>query len=142
MTCQEITMVVRTYQVCALTMFAQSQHFRVIVFEHKLDMSIVYGNYFQKQYYTVRMFALVSIIIIYTRITMVGQHSDIREQIDYLGTSKMAISWLFSKHSIYVGLYIYHIYVVVAAVVLTKKPRLTQNVVKLVSIVVLIKHPR
>ena len=47
MTCPEITMVVRTYQVCALTMFAPSQHFRVIVLEHKPDMSI-YGNYFQK----------------------------------------------------------------------------------------------
>ena len=40
-------MVVRTYQVCALTMFALSQHFIVIVLEHKPDMSI-YGNYFQK----------------------------------------------------------------------------------------------
>ena len=47
MTCLEITMVVRTYQVCALTMFALSQNFRVIVLEYKLDMSI-YGNYFQK----------------------------------------------------------------------------------------------
>ena len=46
MTCPEITMVVRTYQVCALTMFALSQYFRVVVSEHKPDMSI-YGNYFQ-----------------------------------------------------------------------------------------------
>ena len=37
MTCPEITMVVRTYQVCALTMFALSQNFRVIVLEHKPD---------------------------------------------------------------------------------------------------------
>ena len=55
MTCPEITMVVRTYQVCALT--------------------------------------------------MVGQYSEIREHlqtfnVDYLGTSKMDISWLCSKHSI------------------------------------------
>ena len=47
MTCPEITMVVRTYQVCALTMFPLSQYFRVVVSEHKPDMSI-YGNYFQK----------------------------------------------------------------------------------------------
>ena len=46
MICPEIIMVVRTYQVCALTMFALSQNFRVIVY-HKPDMSI-YGNYFQK----------------------------------------------------------------------------------------------
>ena len=47
MICPEITMVVRTYQVCALTMFALSQNFRVIILEHKPDMSI-FGNYFQK----------------------------------------------------------------------------------------------
>ena len=47
MTCPEITMVVRTYQVCALTMFALSQNFIVVVLEHKLDMS-TYVNYFQK----------------------------------------------------------------------------------------------
>ena len=47
MTCPEITMVVRTYQVCAITMFALSQNFAVVVLGHKLDMSI-YGNYFQK----------------------------------------------------------------------------------------------
>ena len=47
MTCLEITMVVRTYQVCALTMFALNQNFRVVVLQHKLHMSI-YGNYFQK----------------------------------------------------------------------------------------------
>ena len=46
MTCPEITMADRTYQVCALTMFALSQNFRVVVLEHKHDMSI-YGNYFQ-----------------------------------------------------------------------------------------------
>ena len=40
-------MVVRTYQVCALTMIALSQNFRVVVLEHKLSMSI-YVNYFQK----------------------------------------------------------------------------------------------
>ena len=45
MTCPENTMVVRTYQVCALTMFALSQNFRVIVLEHKPS---IYGNYFQK----------------------------------------------------------------------------------------------
>ena len=33
MTCPEITMVVRTYQVCALTMFALSLNFRVVVSE-------------------------------------------------------------------------------------------------------------
>ena len=48
------------------------------------------------------MFALVSII--YPRITMVDQYSDIREHlqtfnVDYLGTSKMDISWLCSEHS-------------------------------------------
>ena len=32
-------------QVCALTMFALSQNFRVIVLEHKPS---IYGNYFQK----------------------------------------------------------------------------------------------
>ena len=47
MICPEITMVVRTYQVCALAMFALSQNFTVVVLEHKYDMSI-YGNYFQK----------------------------------------------------------------------------------------------
>ena len=50
------------------------------------------------------MFALVSII--YPRIAMVGQYSDIREHlqtfnVDYLGTSKMDISWLCSEHSNY-----------------------------------------
>ena len=55
MICPEITMVFRTYQICALTMFALSQKFRVIVLEHKPDMSI-YGNYFQKTtLYTVRL---------------------------------------------------------------------------------------
>ena len=49
------------------------------------------------------MFALVSII--YPRITMIGQYSDIREQlhtfnVDYLGTSKIDISWLCSKDPI------------------------------------------
>ena len=80
--CPEMTMVVRTYHVCALTMFFLSQNFTVVVLEHKPDMSI-YGNYFQKlgpTLYTVRlqlyksctmMFTLVSII--YPRITMVGQ---------------------------------------------------------------------
>ena len=47
MICPEITMVVRTYHVCALTMFAPSGRFRVVMLEHKPDMSI-YGNYFQK----------------------------------------------------------------------------------------------
>ena len=47
MICPEITMVVRTYHVCALTMFALSGRFRVVVLEHKPDMSM-YGNYFQK----------------------------------------------------------------------------------------------
>ena len=37
MTCPEITMVVRTYQVCGLTMFALSKNVRVVVLEHKLD---------------------------------------------------------------------------------------------------------
>ena len=110
MTCPEMTMVVRTYQVCALTMFALSQSFRVVVLEHKLDMSI-YGNHFQKLHYVklqlyksfTMMLALVSII--YPRITMVDQYSDIREHsqtfnVDYLGTSNMDISWLCSKHSI------------------------------------------
>ena len=46
MICPEITMADWTYQVCALTMFAQSQHFIVVVLEHKHDMSIS-GNYFQ-----------------------------------------------------------------------------------------------
>ena len=41
MTCPENTMVVRTYQVCALTMFALSQNFRMIVLEHKPS---IYGN--------------------------------------------------------------------------------------------------
>ena len=50
MTCLEITMVVRTYQVCALTMFALSKNVRVVVLEHKLDMSI-HGNYFQKLHF-------------------------------------------------------------------------------------------
>ena len=104
MICPEITMADRTYQVCALTMFAQSQHFIVVVLEHKHDMSIS-GNYFQNTtLYTVKlqlyksctmMFALVSII--YPRITMVDQYSDMREHlqtfnVDYLGTSKMDIS--------------------------------------------------
>ena len=47
MTYPEITMVVLTYQVCALMMFALSQNLTVVVLEHKPDMSI-YGNYFQK----------------------------------------------------------------------------------------------
>ena len=106
MICPEITMVVRTYQVCALTMFVMSQHFIVIVLEHKHEVSI-YGNYFQKLHCIrlgnssinhvgpTMMFALVSII--YPRITMVNQYTDIREHlqifnIDYLGTSKMDIS--------------------------------------------------
>ena len=47
-------------------------------------------------------FTLVSII--YPRITTVGQYSEIKEQlqtfnVDYLGTSKIDISWLCSKHS-------------------------------------------
>ena len=46
MICPEITTAGRTYLVCALTMFAQSQHFIVDVLEHKHDMSIS-GNYFQ-----------------------------------------------------------------------------------------------
>ena len=98
-------MVVRTYQVCALTIFALSQNFIVVVLEHKRDMS-TYDNFFSQKttLNTVRlqfyksckmMFALVSII--YPRITMVGQYSDIREHlqtfnVDYLGTSKMDIS--------------------------------------------------
>ena len=49
MICPEVIIVVRTYQVCALTIFALSQNFSVIVLEHKPDMSI-YGNYFQKLY--------------------------------------------------------------------------------------------
>ena len=110
MTCPEMRlsiMVVRTYQVCALTMFALSQNFRVIVLEHKPDKIVsIYGNYFRKlhciqyrlQLYKscTMMFALVSII--YPRITMVGQYSqsEIREHlqtfnVDYLGTSKMDI---------------------------------------------------
>ena len=104
MICPEITMADRTYQVCALTMFAQCKHFTVVVLEHKHDMSIS-GNYFQTLHCIrlgynsykscTMMFALVSII--YPRITMVGQYSDIREHlqtfnIDYLGTSKMDIS--------------------------------------------------
>ena len=48
MTCPEITMVVWTYQVCALTIFALSQNFRVVVLEHKLDVIMsIYGYYFQ-----------------------------------------------------------------------------------------------
>ena len=35
MICPEINMADRTYQVCALTMFAQSQNFIVVVLEHK-----------------------------------------------------------------------------------------------------------
>ena len=46
MICPEITMVIRTYQVCALTMFALSPNFIVVVLEHKHDMSIS-GNDFQ-----------------------------------------------------------------------------------------------
>ena len=112
MTCLEITMVVRTYQVCALTMFALNQNFRVVVLQHKLHVHL--WQLFSKTLCTVRlqlyksctmMFALVSII--YPRITMVGQYSDIGEHlqtfnIDYLGTSKMDISWLCCKHSIYI----------------------------------------
>ena len=48
MICPEITMVVRTYQVCALTRFALSQNFRVIVLEHNLIcpfMAIIFRNY-------------------------------------------------------------------------------------------------
>ena len=49
MTYPEITIVVRTYQVCALTMLALSQNVRVIVLEHKPDNILsIYGNYFQK----------------------------------------------------------------------------------------------
>ena len=91
------------YQVCALTMFAISQNFRVIILEHKLDMSIKWQLFSKTTLYTVRlqlyksctmMFALVSMI--YPRITMVGQNSDIREHlqtlnVDYLGTSKIDI---------------------------------------------------
>ena len=44
MICPEITMVVRTYMVCALTMFALSKKIIVVVLEHKPDMSI-YGNF-------------------------------------------------------------------------------------------------
>ena len=93
----------RTYQVCALTMFAQSQHFIVVVLEHKhVHFWQLFSN---TTLYTVRlqlykscrptmMFALVSIIC--PRITMVDQYSDIREHlqtfnVDYLGTSKMDI---------------------------------------------------
>ena len=104
MTCPEITMVVRTYQVCALTIFALRQNFTVVVLEHKPDMSI-YCNYFPKttlctvwlQLYKscTMMFALVSII--YPIITMIGECTEIREHlqtfnVDYLRTSKMDIS--------------------------------------------------
>ena len=79
MICPEITMVVRTYQVCALTMFA----LRLYTVRQQLYKSCT------------MMFALVSII--YPRIAMVNQYTDIREHlqifnIDYLGTSKMDIS--------------------------------------------------
>ena len=75
MTCPEITMVVRTYQVCALTMFALSQNFRVVV----LDMICPFMTIIFKNYIVVRLllyisctmvFALISII--YPRITMIG----------------------------------------------------------------------
>ena len=38
MICPEINMADRTYQVCALTMFDQSQNFIVVVLEHKHDV--------------------------------------------------------------------------------------------------------
>ena len=72
MTCPEITMVVRTYQVCALTMFALSQNFRVIVLEHKPDYVHLWQLFSEITLYTVRlqlykscimMFALVIRII-------------------------------------------------------------------------------
>ena len=102
MICPEITMVVRTYQVCALTMFALSQNFRVIVLEHTPDVHL-WQLFSETTLYTIRlqlyksctmMFALVSIT--YPRITMVNQYTDIREHlqifnVDYLGTSKMDI---------------------------------------------------
>ena len=113
MTCPKITMVVRTYQVCALTMFALSQYFRVVVSEHKPDNYVhlwqllsettLYTIMLQHYKSCTMLFTLVSTI--YPRITMVGQYSEIREHlhtfsVDYLGTSKMDISWLCSKHSI------------------------------------------
>ena len=48
MICPDITMAVRTYQVCALTMFALSQNVTVVVLVHTHDMSI-YGNYLKKK---------------------------------------------------------------------------------------------
>ena len=87
MTCPEITMVIRTYHVCALMMFAQSQNFRVIVLEHKPDVHL-WQLFSETTLYTVRlqlyksctmMFTLVSII--YPPITMIGQYSEIREHL-------------------------------------------------------------
>ena len=78
MICPEMTMVVRTYHVCALTMFALSQNFTVVVLEHKPVH--LWQLFSETTLYTVRlqlyksctmMFTLVSII--YPRITMVGQ---------------------------------------------------------------------
>ena len=103
MICPEITMVVRTYHVCALTMFALSQNFTVVVLEHKPDNVHLWQLFSETTLYTVRlqlykpctmMITLVSII--YPRITMVGQQSEITEHlqtfnVDYLGTSKMDI---------------------------------------------------
>ena len=98
MTCPEITMVVRTYQVCALTMFALSQTFRVIVLEHKPYVHL-WQSFSETTLYTVRLqlyiscamiFTLVSII--YPRITMVGQYS---ESCEHLQTFSELRKWTY-----------------------------------------------
>ena len=50
MICPEMTMADRTYRgpyVCALTMFAQSQHFIMVVLEHKYDVGPLYAHFWQ-----------------------------------------------------------------------------------------------
>ena len=70
MTCPEITMVVRTYQVCALTMFALSQYFRVILLKHTPYMSI-YVNYFQKLHCIRLGYNCINHVLLFTLVSII-----------------------------------------------------------------------
>ena len=96
MTCPEITTVVWTYQVCALTMFALSQHFRVIVLEHTPDYVHVWQLFSETTFnlYTVRLQLYKSCTMMFTLVVSITNNN-----VDYLGTSKMDKSWLCSSLS-------------------------------------------
>ena len=70
MKCPEITVVVRTYQVCALTMFALSQTFRVIVLEHKPYVHL-WQSFSETTLYTVRLQLYISCAMIFTLVSII-----------------------------------------------------------------------